>query len=87
MAKRARMAELPPCIPAAVGGAAMEGVISNLPRLDIRLGLMAAAANRQADPDRLRTTLPGVLDARRLAYCELDGASFDPAWILTGFPP
>ncbi len=48
---------------------------------------MAAAANRQADPDRLRTTLLGVLDARRLAYCELDGASFDPAWILTGFPP
>jgi hypothetical protein len=63
-----------------------QGVITNLPRLDIRLGLMAAAANRQADPDTIRTTLLRVLGDRRLAYRELDGAPLDPAWILAGFP-
>jgi hypothetical protein len=60
----------------------LQGVITNLPRLDIRLGLMAIAANRQADAETLRSVLLDILGGQRLAYRELDSAPFDPDWIL-----
>jgi hypothetical protein len=63
-----------------------QGVITNLPRLDIRLGLLAAAANRVADADAIQARLIDLLDEQRLAYRQLDGTPFDPKWVLHGFP-
>jgi hypothetical protein len=63
-----------------------QGVITNLPRLDIRLGLLAAAANRVADTDTLHASLLEPLDGQRLTYRQLDGTPFDPRWVLDGFP-
>lgn len=63
-----------------------QGVITNLPRLDIRLGLLAAASNRNADAGAIHTRLLELLDGQRLTYRQLDSAPFDPSWILDGFP-
>lgn len=63
-----------------------QGRIKNLPRLDIRLGLMAAASNRKADADTIHEALMGLLDGQRLNYRDLDSAPFDPEWVLAGFP-
>jgi hypothetical protein len=63
-----------------------QGRITNLPRLDIRLGLMATFSNRKADDATLTAALPGLLEGQRFDYRELDSAPFDPAWILASFP-
>lgn len=63
-----------------------EGRITNLPRLDIRLGLFALNANRKADAAAIRAALIGLLDSHRLAYRALDNAPFSPTWVLDGFP-
>jgi len=63
----------------------LQGVITNLPRLDMRLGLMAIGANRQSDPETLRSALLDVLGGDRLVYRELDSAPFAPDWVLSDF--
>lgn len=63
-----------------------QGVITNLPRLDFRLGLLAAASNHGADGDAIRARLLELLDGQRLTYRQLDSAPFDPTWVLDGFP-
>ena len=64
-----------------------QGVITNLPRLDIRIGLMAAASNRQADADTIRDELLELLDGDRLPCRKLDGSPFSATWVLDGFNP
>jgi len=63
-----------------------KGRIGNFTRLDIRLGLLAAHANRQLDPDEMLARLIGLLDGKRLTHRELDSVPFDPTWILSDFP-
>ena len=62
------------------------GRIGNLARLDIRLGLLAAHANRKDDADVMLAQVIALLDSKRLAFRELDSAPFDSTWILDDFP-
>ena len=62
-----------------------KGRIRNFPRLDIRLGLMAAHANRQMERDDTLRRLIELLDGRRLSYRQLDSSPYNLTWILADF--
>lgn len=62
------------------------GRIRNLPRLDIRLSLIALDHNRSLRPARLADILSDQLgeELRLVARRSLDGAPYDPTWLLSG---
>ncbi len=60
------------------------GGIRNLPRLDIRLALIALDQNGQLTPARVEKVLPDrlAIDGRLLDRRSLDGRRYDPEWLL-----
>ena len=62
------------------------GKIRNLRRLDVRLGLIALANNRQLRPARIEAILVDQLSRpapRLISRRSLDGALYEPAWLLS----
>ena len=62
------------------------GRVRNLTRVDIRLALMAASVNREDQARRYTDDLAAALgspDLTRLPHRALDGATYDPTWIIT----
>ena len=65
------------------------GKIRNLCRLDVRLGLIALAQNRQLRPARVEAILLDQLSRpgpRLVPRRGLDGAHYESAWLLRGWP-
>lgn len=63
----------------------MAGRVSNLVRLDVRLGLLALTANRQdrrsTQEGTLRAAIPTPIRRPRLHRRSLDGEFYDRAWL------
>jgi len=62
------------------------GRVKNLARTDIRLALLAARFNREDQERRYTDTLTAAIgspDLTRLPHRGLDGAGFNPSWVIS----